>query len=273
MLKNILAIVETPDRAAPIIDAAAALAHAHDAHLEIAVLTPAPVISAALVPLGGIYIPEAEGERDSQNDVAAVERLAKGAPCPVNVFGFHDDVAWLTGDVRQSQQIADLIVIGTADAWSLPWLRRRVAETLILSSGTPLLILPPDRRVTRVRHAVLGWKPGPEAVRAVHDLVRLLEPQARVDIVVVSEASKTADEQVGSEVKRHLARHGFVPELHQVQDREHCEADALQQFAIEARADLLAIGGFGHSRIREVMLGGVTRDIIDDARIPVLLAH
>ncbi|WP_423605404.1 universal stress protein [Sphingomonas sp. MS122] len=273
-MKNILAIVEAPDRAAPIIDAAAAMALAHEAHLEIAVLTPGPVASPALVPLGAMYVPDEVMVRDSKANVAAVEALAMGAHCPVAVFGLHDDVAWLAGDLRRSRQIADLIVIGTAVTWELHWLRRRVIETLILSSGTPLVILPPDRRVVRVRHAVLGWKPGPEANRALHDLVRLLEPEAQVDIVIVSDRPvQAADDQSGLEVRRHLGRHGFLAELHHLVDREHCEADALQQFAIEAHADLLAIGGFGHSRIREVMLGGVTRAIIEDARIPVLLSH
>ncbi|APR53953.1 universal stress protein [Sphingomonas koreensis] len=273
MPKNILVIVEAPAKAAPIVDAATALALAHEACLDIAVLTPGPVASPALVPFGAMYLPDEVVARDSRANVAAVEALVAGASCPVAVFGLYDDVAWLAGDLRRSRQIADLTVIGTPEAWELHWLRRRVVETLILSSGTPILILPPDHRIAGVRHAVFGWKPSPEAIRALHDLVRLLEPEARVDIVMVSDRPRQAGDDTGAEVKRHLTRHGFVAELHRVADGGLCEADALQQFAIERHADLLALGGFAHSRIREVMLGGVTRRIIDDARIPVLLSH
>lgn len=273
MIKDILAVVEDPEKAAPIVNAAIAFAEQHGAHLEIAVLTPGPVISPALVPLGGLYVPDSVLERDAKADVGAVEILAARATCPVSVFSLRDDVAWLAGDVRHMGEIADLIMMGTAATWDLQWLRRRALEMLILASGTPILILPPERRLMQVRHAVLGWKPSAEATRAVHDLVAMVSPGALVDVVTIGARPPQDGERAGTEVRRHLIRHGLAPELHHLHEPDRSEAATLQAFTTQVSADLLVIGGFAHSRMREAVLGGVTRDVIGASYVPVLLSH
>lgn len=272
MIKDILAVIEAPVEGEPIVRAAVALAESWRAHLEIAVLTPGPVAMPALAPFGALYLPEPALEQNSRLNVEAVKMFTTQTTCPVSVFGLHDDVAWLAGDVRRSRQLADLIMVGPASTWTLAWLRRRVLETMILSAGTPILILPPESRLTRIRRAVIGWKAGAEVNRAVHDLVGMIEPGARVDIVTVCQDA-AGDERALAEVKRHLIRHGLMVDINRVTGSALRDSEALQDYALQVGADLLAVGGFAHSRVREVVLGGVTRDLVDDARIPVLLSH
>lgn len=77
----------------------------------------------------------------------------------------------------------------------------------------------------------------------------------------------------GSDIARHLARHDFAVEVHREVSGGLFVSDVLEQFALADGADLLAIGGYAHSRVREIFLGGVTRDLIEHARVPVLLAR
>ncbi|MEZ0243006.1 MAG: universal stress protein [Sphingomonas sp.] len=273
MIKDILAIVDNAEQAAPFIHAAVAFAQLHGAHLEIAALTPGPYLAPELLPFGVAYVPDDALARDDKQKVDAVTALVANADCPVAVFGLHDDIAWLAGDMRRSRQIADLILIGAAQHWQTPWLRRRVLETSILSSGTPTLIVPPETAPRAIRRAVLGWKASPEANRAVHDLVRFSEAGAHIDVLMAVEENRERALRDGDEVQRHLARHGFDVQLHVLPTDGMSEHEVVHAFAMRSLADVLAVGGFGHSRVREIVLGGVTRGLIADAAVPVMFSH
>ena len=270
MIRDLLAIVDNASLSAPFLTNLLALADARDAQLEIAVLTPSPYLAEALLPLGAMYVPESVLERDERDKISAVSALAGNASARVTVFGLHDDVAWLAGDVRRSRQIADYILIGGPEEWESPWLRRRVLETIIHASGTPIMILPAGKQFETAHRLALGWKPSAEATRAVHDLVGIAAPGATVDVVIVDQAP---DRDSGDEVARHLARHGLKPAVHRLISDGMGDADVLHGFAARNNVDLLVAGGFAHSRSREVWFGGVTRYLIEDTAIPVLLSH
>lgn len=273
MIKDILAVVDNADLAAPFLAAATRLAEEKGAVLEIAVLTAAPMASPALAPLGGLYIPDVVLLGDDAANLAAVEAVLSSAQCEHHVYGFHDRLTWLAGDLSRSRQVADLILVGAREAWATPALHRRVLETLVRASGTPLLILPSDRALRPLRRAVLGWKASPEATRALHALVALAEPGATIDVVTVgSTLDECQRERDGhDEVKRHLARHNHHAEGHWIVNDEKIEADVLTSYAQETKADILVIGGFSHSRIREVILGSVTRDLVARTDLPTLI--
>lgn len=270
MIRDILAVVDNAEAAGPFLTEAVAFADTRKALIEVAALTPSPYVAAEILPAGGMYLPDDLLAEEEEKKVAAVDALIGAAPAFVKVFGLHDDIGWLAGDLRRSRQVADLIMVGAETHWETPWLRRRVIETSILASGTPTLILPAERGLGQVRHAVLGWKPSPEANRSVHDLVAIAELGAKVDIVIVDQ---DAGKDAGDEVGRHLFRHGLRPELHRMASDGLDDARVLHGFALRSRADLLAIGGFGHSRLREIVLGGVTRDLIADAEVPVMFSR
>lgn len=275
MIKDILAIVDNAERATPFVEAVLTFARSNGAHVAIAALTSGPYLAPELLPVGVAYVPDEILSKDDARKVEAVRALVASADCPVTVFGLHDDIGWLAGDLVRSRHIADLILIGAPGHWQTPWLRRRVIETSILSSGTPTMLAPSEPRLTAVRRAVLGWKPSPEANRAVHDLVRFCEPGAHIDVVMAVDRERERERagRDGEEVRRHLMRHGLDTELHILPTDGMSEADVVHGFAMRSRADLLAVGGFGHSRVREIVLGGVTRSLIADASVPVMLSH
>ena len=273
MIKDVLAVVDNGELAAPFLKAAAGLAEDKGAVLEVAVLTPAPMASPTLAPFGGLYIPDVILMGDDAANLAAVKTALADAKCEHQVYGFHDDLAWLAGDVNRSRQVADIIIVAARETWNTPALHRRVLETLVRSSGTPLLILPADHPFKPIRRAILGWKPSPEATRALHALVTFAEPGAAIDVVTVGSTLDECQRERDShaEVKRHLARHGFKAEGHWIVNDEKIEADVLTTYTQETEADILVIGGFSHSRIREVVLGSVTRDLVARTDVPVLI--
>lgn len=273
MIKTILAVVEDVDKAAGLIKSVLAHAEYLGAHLTVQVLTPGPAAVPELTPSGALYFPQDELSALSLAQVGKLRQMVSKPAAAVDVLGLHDDVAWLTGDMRKSRLIADLNVLGNVETWTVPWLHRRVAETLALASGTPLLILPPGQSIARVNHAAIGWKSSAVTVRAVHDLVALAEPGARIDIVSVG--ARPADEHhIGPHARltHYLALQGFQPKSFWIDDGAQT-ATQLQVHALEQGADLLACGAFGHSRVREVIFGSVTEKLIAETRLPLLLSH
>jgi nucleotide-binding universal stress UspA family protein len=273
MIKDILAIVEDAESAAGFLGSVGRFAREHGAYLEVAALTPAPMVSPDVAPFGSLYVPAVVIGSDAAN-IQAVRAHLTETGCQFDVLGFHDDIAWLAGDVGRSRQIADLIVVGTEDSWTTPWLRVRVLQTLIRSAGTPIMILPTGQPLPQIRRAVLGWKPSPEANRAVHDLVQLAEPGATIDVVTVGVTVRDCEKErdTHEEVKRHLRRHGLSAEGHWIVNGEQIEAETLTLYAQEIKADVIAIGGFSHSRVRQIFLGSVTQDLVRRADLPILIS-
>jgi nucleotide-binding universal stress UspA family protein len=169
--------------------------------------------------------------------------------------------------------MTDAVVVPSIRQWKLRWLRQIVAESLLLAAGAPLLLLPENGEIPRVRHAIVGWRDSPEARRALRELTRLAEPGARIDVVTVGSAADS-DRRLDARqlIVEYLTHHGFKAEAH-VRNGIGPDADALQAFCLEREADLLAVGGFAHSRIREIFLGGVTLSLMDDPKLPILMSH
>lgn len=275
MIKDLFAIVDHAGPCEPFLMSAVGLAEAHGAHLEVGVLTTGPVAATEVPPLGAQYVPGAVLAQQAAERVEGVRLMLARARCPVSVIDFREDVLWLAGDFNRARQIADLLLVGPGASWELPWLRRRIVETMLLSSGMPIILLPEGGALGKVRHAVLGWRPSREANRAARELVAIAEPGAHIDIVSIGFEPKAREDEAasGAEVKRHIERHGFHAEIHWLYDPVGSEAELLQRFAVERRADLIAVGGYAHSRVREIILGGVTRELIGENRVPVLITH
>lgn len=275
MTKDILLVIDNSTLADPMILASVAMAERLACDLTIEILSPSPVLIPALSPLTTMYSPESELARDEAARVETVSAMVASSPAHARVVGLHDDMSLLARRSGQAGPIADLIVIGDADLWDTPWLRRRTIETIIMGGGTPLLILSGATSLAPIHHAAIGWKDTAEARRAVHDLVALVEPGARIAVVGIEPDDTGIAEfhYSARDVVRHLHRHGFEAEAHALLDNGRSDAEALEGFALRQGAELLAIGAFGHSRLREVVFGGVTRMLIERPRLPLLLAR
>jgi nucleotide-binding universal stress UspA family protein len=273
VIKSLSTVVDSPDKAQGFVRDLAASAREMQADLLVTMLTAAPMISPVIAPLGGLYLPEAELRADAREDMLLLRAGLKDDE-HVTIGGYYGDIGWLAHELRNSEAVVDLTVIGPAITWEVAWLRRHVIETLLLASGTPLLLLPESSWLRKISRATLAWKPSGEAVRAARDLMALAEPGAHIDIVTVSHEDVAESDRGGGRcaIADYLTDHGFDAECHFINDGG-TTAEQLQRFALTHKSDVLAIGAYAHSRIREILLGGVTRFLTDDARVPLLMSR
>jgi nucleotide-binding universal stress UspA family protein len=196
--------------------------------------------------------------------------------------GLQGDWLFETGSlipaVVRRAHAADLVVAGQADPDNpLPAAARTLVEDLLMTSGRPLLLIPYAGQFESVGTSVLvGWTPTREAARAVHDALPLFAPSAKVTVLAVesSESASETDMLPTADIAEHLARHGLdVAAARTVVSDGLSPADALLDYASDIGADLLVVGGYGHSRTREMILGGVTRDLLRHMTLPVLMSH
>jgi nucleotide-binding universal stress UspA family protein len=149
-------------------------------------------------------------------------------------------------------------------------------EEVILACSRPVLVVPfARRRLDRIgTNVVVAWNGSREAGRAVQDAVPLLAMSGAVTVLLV-DPEEDADIELAEDLVLHLARHGLYART-QVIRRELSTlsvSDTLLAQVADLDADLLVMGAYGHSRLREMILGGVTRDILRNMNVPVLMAH
>jgi nucleotide-binding universal stress UspA family protein len=172
---------------------------------------------------------------------------------------------------------ADLTILGQIDTEKLPsGNAARVPEEVLFESGRPVLIVPYAGRFNMVGDNVLvAWKATREAARALNDAMPLLQMAKKVTVLTVN-PDRGDDVEPGipaADIAHHLAHHGVKTEAASTIADEIDTADALLNHVADCGADLLVMGGYGHSRAREFVLGGVTRQILRQMTVPVLMAH
>lgn len=151
---------------------------------------------------------------------------------------------------------------------------RSIAETLIFETGRPVLLLPPEGMAGhRFDNVVIGWDGSRSAARALAEAMPLCEGASSVTVVTVANDKDMTSTAPAAHVVRHLARHSIEAlELETNLDGANA-GEALNAFCQSVGADLLVMGAYGHARLREFVLGGATRAVLDDPGLPILLAH
>mgnify|MGYP001230887226 CR=1 FL=1 len=144
-------------------------------------------------------------------------------------------------------------------------------QALIFESGRPVLILPEEGEGFRLDRIVLAWDFGRAAARAVADAMPLMRQAKEVRIVTVLADKQAPASASGPELVAHLARNGVHATLNELERGRRGVGEVLEEAAGDA--DLMVMGAFGHSRIRDFFLGGATRHVLGNPRRPTLLSH
>jgi len=177
-----------------------------------------------------------------------------------------DEPAWLAEHGRA----ADLLVIGRAREGED--LAMDVLEAALMGTGRPVLIAPPKTPSRLFGTVAIAWKSGPEAARAVAAAAPFLQMADQVVIFSVSEDART-DAQACERLRHALAWHNPKVSMRCLAQDGHPAVESLLSAVAATNADTLIMGGYGHSRLREVVFGGFTRRILSRAELPVLMAH
>jgi nucleotide-binding universal stress UspA family protein len=152
---------------------------------------------------------------------------------------------------------------------------RDLFRSALFESGRPVILVPEAHKATEPpRRVLIAWSPEREATRAVHDALPLLQGAELVTILVVAEGGTiSGEEEAGADIARHLARHDINTDVKHVPANGRTAQMVITDEARYLGADLIVMGGYGHSRLSEWVFGGVTRDMMADLKTPVLLAH
>jgi nucleotide-binding universal stress UspA family protein len=163
---------------------------------------------------------------------------------------------------------ADVVVIGRPQ----PERNVSVLEVALMNTGRPLLVAPPTPPKTLLGTVVIAWKNTFEAVHAVVSALPLLERAEQVEILTIVEEDDPREPNL-DRVLHSLCCHNPNTHVHQIANEQHKPVDMLLQQAERMQASLIVMGGYSHSRLREVLFGGFTQRILSGVGIPVLMAH
>ena len=171
---------------------------------------------------------------------------------------------------------ADITILGWVPA-SERYIEEGLLEGALFNSGRPVLVVPQGwTTYGSPKNILIAWKSTPQAARAVNDALPLLQKASSVTVVIVDEgkARDALDEPApGSAIAQHLAKKNVKVVVKQVPRLGRSSAEAVLDEARFVGAELLVAGGYGHSRFREWIFGGFTRDILDATKFPILLSH
>jgi nucleotide-binding universal stress UspA family protein len=149
-------------------------------------------------------------------------------------------------------------------------------ETSLFQSGRPLIVVPHIQKDgLKLDHLVCCWDGSSAAARAINDALPLLVKATTVDLLIVLNEKTNSKTNVirGAEMAKHLARHDVKVQIETVPAADIDVTNAILSYVADNSATLIVMGGYGHAKLREVVLGGVTRDMLKSMTVPVFMSH
>jgi nucleotide-binding universal stress UspA family protein len=214
----------------------------------------------------------AQRAEHNQAEAAAISRFSEAVSSAGISFEHHieDDFggAGAVPHLVSYARTSDLVILGKEGDNG-----RNIAHDVLFSSGVPVIVVPRMPQASVGRNVMIAWNGSREAARAVKDALPILERAANVTILCVNQAERGRNFQPGEELATHLRHHGIQPRVDNIIRNGQSVGDAIVSRMADAGADLLVMGAWGHSRLREFVLGGVTRSILGQTAVPVLMSH
>jgi len=278
--KDILVIVAEAEQDEPALALGEALAaQCGDCHLAAAFLTPLPdeplayeptVVAGVWAELLGRARQQAEAERKRVE-----ARLARSG----RQFELRDAEA-LTRDLGRVAAVharyADVAVLTRPADGVGAELREEIVEGVLFHSGRPALIAPPNWKGPNIgKRVVVAWDASREATRALAEAKSILPKAESITVVTVDAKPKMFGhgDVPGANIAAHLSRRGLPAEIRNVDSMGRAPALAILEEASSLNADLVVMGGYAHSRLRDLVFGGATKDMLRAATVPILMAH
>lgn len=275
--KDILALILSAEDDDAVLRAGETLSARFEAHLAATFLTALPDEPLAYEPsaVAGIWAEMLTRARfDAQAGKRALEVRAAGLGRPCEIRAAEALSRDLGRTAALHARYADLAVMRRPDGDRDP--RHDLVEGVLFHAGRPALIIPPQWNGERIgARPILAWDASREATRALSDATALLHGAEIVTIVTVDAQPKTFGhgEHPGADIAAHLARRGLATQIRNLASGGQSTAEALLSEATAINADLIVMGGYAHARLREMLFGGATRDVLQSSAVPLLMAH
>ena len=275
MIKDIVVNLGLGERD-PAGEYAIAVADAFGAHVLGMAIIYDPVIPGTVmggIPPAYIETQRVEAEKTVKAAIARFETTAKRVGVSFESRSVNASVAGAAERLGRLGRRFDLVVVGQPDRdKSAPV--EVVDEGVLFESGRPVIFVPYIQRGgLKLDHVMVCWDGSRAAARAVADSLPFLQKAKQVEIVIVASKSGKQDEVPGADLGQHLARHGLKVDVKRITSPDIDVTSTILSYAADSSADMIVMGGYGHSRFREFILGGVTRGILETMTIPALMSH
>jgi nucleotide-binding universal stress UspA family protein len=276
-LAEIVVFIDGQAETTGILEFAGALAQEHGARLTGVFMQPEPEATPAETFARGkgmhsvIEVHRAQLERIETDHRARFEAIVRHH----EIRAEWRSLPYLSTEVGVHAYYADLVVVARPESVGQTAGPPGLAESLVLSSGRPIIVFPPGGTVSRVRRILAAWNATRESIRAVADAMPLLVKADAVEVLVVDHERRRAShgQEPGADIARHLARRGAHVEVRRVSSAGKDVGHLLLSQAAVFGADLLVMGAYGHSQLRGWMFGSVTQTVIYEAGLQVLMSR
>jgi len=278
-LGTILVCLNEVDRVDVLLSVTANLAQNHDAHVIGLYVVPAMQV----YPEVGFHLTESMIEGQSNFFAERAEKVKQHFDEAMRVNGFKGEFRKMSsssplmanGAIEYARH-ADLVIASQVNPNSMDGVEIDFTEQLVMRSGRPTLLVPISGKFNTVgQRVIVGWNATRESARAVFDAVPILKKSSQVWLVWADPQHEMdlAHELPGSEIATALARHQINAIAESLPTDKLGAGEALLNRVADRGADLLVMGAYGHSRMREFVFGGATRSILQQMTVPVLLSH
>lgn len=276
MIKDILVNIPVDAPPEPAVNFAVSVAREFEAHLVGVAFAHEPVVPGTVfdgVATSIIATYRAESEKAGKAAIAKFDKAVAGSGV---IAESHLLESGPTGAGELFARMArhfDLAVVAQTDP-EKDAAEELLPEAALFGSGRPVLVVPYIQKSgLQLGRVMVCWDGGRAAARAIADAMPILERAKSIDVVTVSREQEPRENLPGFEVAHHLARHKLKVELKRIVAGDIDVASALLSHAADSGADLIVMGGYGHSRLREFVLGGATREMLASMTVPVLMSH
>ncbi len=274
--KTIMVYVDEQESCPKRLEVACRLAEQEGAHLiglHIVRQVTYPSYVAAEIPASVLDQQKRDLELRSQHSKDLFEKAVKEFNVEYEWRAMHASKSDIASLVIENVRYVDLMIVGQKDPDHELALVDDLPERLVMETGRPTLIVPYTGNFNHMgEHAMIAWNASREAVRAVYDALPMLK---HAKIVKIMSVNPNGDEGPlpGADLAVMLARHGVKAEVETFVGKGISIGDMLLNRMTDEGIDFLVMGGYGHSRLREMVLGGATRTILQQMTAPVLMSH
>jgi nucleotide-binding universal stress UspA family protein len=276
MIKDLIVNVtvgESRDVAGPY---AISIAETFEAHVGAVAFSYEPVIPPTVmggIPASFIESQRADSEKAATGALAKFDTAAKRAGVSFESRIVGASLAGAADTFGAMARRFDLSVIAQAEPDKIAP-EELIAEGALFGSGRPVVVVPYIQKTgVKLDRVMVAWDASRNAARAVADAMPFLARAGTIDVVIVASERPKSDEVAGADIGHHLARHGLKVEVKRIVATGTDVANTILSHAADSSADFIVMGGYGHSRLREFILGGATRGILSSMTVPVLMSH
>jgi nucleotide-binding universal stress UspA family protein len=257
-------------------DYAISAAEAFGAHVLGIAVSYEPVIPGTV--MGGIPPEIIESQRSESNKkastaVSSFEQAVKRTGVSGETRTISASISGAADQIGRIGRRFDLVIVGQPERQkSLP--DEVVDEGVLFESGRPVIFVPYIQKGgMKLDRIMVCWDGSRAAARAVADAMPFLKKAKQVEVVIVADKPGKKDEIPGADLGQHLARHGLKVDVKRITSPEIDVPSTILSYAADSSADMIVMGGYGHSRLREFILGGATRGLLEAMTVPVLMSH